>query len=823
MSLGATDQLRSLFLKGFKLSKQGNYEDPTYLGFKVIFDFGTLPVNNDDGMPPSPLLKHDNYVANPNSNPFGSAQYEGRSNPTVQFYSASGFLKDRETGITISGGDGKRSDMIDAFVRNLKELTDQYPWFIQSITGLDKLSQHPRGGYQDQGTFVFNPQRTKDKTIEFKTLESLNLRMTALATLYNQATFDYDNMRELLPRNLRRFTMYIFVSEIRNFFKTSRLIGSSTTLKAIDDLSSLLSPGNNPGNDVAYSYNENQSYPNVPSNIDPASSFNAFIGNIGNNAGLDNDLSMFQNQQDQSGIKPVIVFECKNCEFDFSESTPLTSETTQGSGQATPNTMSFKIHIGKLRMKSQFPNIRKDGKPLILADSWDGIRSSVEKTQSPGVLDDILSTGGELLTNFISNSLNDMVNEGVANFASNLKGSDQLILGNAYSFNTSQLAAGLSFNSAQNFFNSLGKASTSGLPNPQTMGQGGPPQNVYPGPGKQDQYPTNPGSDLGVPGRVYPTVNADVYSDVPGKDLGVPGRVYTAPTGDEYPTNPGPDLGVPGRTYIGPNGDEYPDVPGKDLGVPQRVYISPTGDEYPTNPGPDLGVPNRVYIAPTGDEYPTNPGPDLGVPNRVYIAPTGDEYPTNPGPDLGVPNRSYIAPTGDEYPTNPGKDLGVPQRAYIAPAGDEYPTNPGKDLGVPQRAYIAPAGDEYPNVPGSDLGVAARAYSGPAGDVYPNVPGSDLGIPQRDYASPASTIYPQPTKVFANGESRDSSNTFTSQPGTVYSQQIPQRSRGEIGKAYPQTSGDFIIDQPLNLGNVKPPDKYNISMDAFNTPQSEFE
>ena len=38
----------------------------------------------------------------------------------------------------------------------------------------------------------------------------------------------------------------------------------------------------------------------------------AFIGNIGNNAGLDNDLSMFQNQQDQSGIKPVIVFECKN-------------------------------------------------------------------------------------------------------------------------------------------------------------------------------------------------------------------------------------------------------------------------------------------------------------------------------------------------------------------------------------------------------------------------------------------------------------------------------------------------------------------------------
>ena len=34
MAIGATDQSRSLFLKGFRLSKQGNYEDPTYLGFK---------------------------------------------------------------------------------------------------------------------------------------------------------------------------------------------------------------------------------------------------------------------------------------------------------------------------------------------------------------------------------------------------------------------------------------------------------------------------------------------------------------------------------------------------------------------------------------------------------------------------------------------------------------------------------------------------------------------------------------------------------------------------------------------------------------------
>ena len=64
MSFGATDLLRSLFLKGFKLSKQGNYEDPTYLGFKIVVDFGALPVRADDGLPPSPLFRETSYINN---------------------------------------------------------------------------------------------------------------------------------------------------------------------------------------------------------------------------------------------------------------------------------------------------------------------------------------------------------------------------------------------------------------------------------------------------------------------------------------------------------------------------------------------------------------------------------------------------------------------------------------------------------------------------------------------------------------------------------------------------------------------------------------
>ena len=80
MGIGATDKNRSLFLKGFNLSRSGENEDPTYLGFKFVFDFGSLPVNLEYGWAPSPLLRVPNYTttdgaANMPQNMFGQPQY----------------------------------------------------------------------------------------------------------------------------------------------------------------------------------------------------------------------------------------------------------------------------------------------------------------------------------------------------------------------------------------------------------------------------------------------------------------------------------------------------------------------------------------------------------------------------------------------------------------------------------------------------------------------------------------------------------------------------------------------------------------------------
>jgi hypothetical protein len=869
MSLGATDKLRSLFLKGFKLSKQGKYEDPTYLGFKIVIDFGTLPIRDDDGLPPSPLFKEESYIPSgfSSANPFGQPQYSFRSTPNgaINFYSATSYLRERESGFPRGG---KRSDMLIQFKNNLTDLLNNYPWFFQTISGLDQLPLVARKGFAVETEGEFSSQRTAGKALEFTTLESLNLRMTALADLYNQATFDYDNMRELVPRNLRKFTMYIFVSEIRNFFKTSRLIGSSAALTAIDNLTSMLGSGNNPGTNLGNVAGEqNSEYNGGSSNTNPASAFNSFVGNVLDRGGVDNDLSLLRNQQDQSGIKPVIVFECRNCEFDFSESTAVPNEISAGSDTATPVTQSFRILVGRVRMRTQYPNIRQDGKPLILGDSWDGARSSVQKNPS-NLGSDILSIGGELLTNFLSNSLNDLINEGVASFIKpNVAGLDSLALGNIYSLNPSQILGNLSFNTSQQFLDQLGNInagfSKTELPNPQTAGLGGPPQRVY----KKtsgDVYTKVPGQDLGVSsvsgiqGRVYPAPGGDGYPTVPGPDLGVPDRVYTAPGGDVYNEVPGKDLGVPGRVYPVPVGDVYATVPGPDLGVPDRVYPAPVGDVYATVPGSDLGVPDRVYPAPGGDAYTTVPGSDLGVPDRVYPAPGGDAYTTVPGTDLGVPSRTYPAPNDDVYKDVPGRDLGTPDRAYPAPGGDVYNEVPGRDLGTPDRAYPAPGGDVYNDVPGKDLGAPDRVYVKPIGDAYTNVPGSDLGVPDRVYPQISEEVYPPnqnsiplteqrvyqdsvkradqtsieagpvytPTqKISTNGELRDQVNSFTTKPNPVYrrSEMESRKSRGDIGKAYPNTSGDFIVENPLDLGNLKSKDKYNISTGGMNPSPEKFE
>jgi hypothetical protein len=79
-----------------------------------------------------------------------------------------------------------------------------------------------------------------------------------------------------------------------------------------------------------------------------------------------------------------------------------------------------------------------------------------------------------------------------------------------------------------------------------------------------------------------------------------------------------------------------------------------------------------------------------------------------------------------------------------------------------------------------------------------------------------SKVYSETSQVSSRGELRSPESNFTEPPGRVYSPLRKNQSSGEIGNVYPVTSGDFIIEDPLNLGNSKPSDKYNVSLGDYN-------
>ena len=147
------------------------YQDPTYLSFTLLFNF------NDPEM--SPLLSGpaEDFIAK-------LAEDAGTKDT---------FYKDRLADLT-------------TFIESLRLINREMPWYWQSLSGLAKLQQ-------------FDPLKAylggDDSILEIETLESLNLPIAGLMHLYRRAIFDERKWAYILPKNLRKFKMVVYVTEVR--------------------------------------------------------------------------------------------------------------------------------------------------------------------------------------------------------------------------------------------------------------------------------------------------------------------------------------------------------------------------------------------------------------------------------------------------------------------------------------------------------------------------------------------------------------------------------------------------------------------------------
>ena len=761
------DSKRETWLKGISSTKYGKKEDPTYLHFRFIFDFAeSSEMDPETFLAPSPLFKsvvkdpigdvkaQQEAIKNGQSIETINAADSSFSTSTDFFYGSKSRINSRaqQGFFNINGGgvgymgaqnflaqrSNKRQQMLEAFKKGLRFVNEKCPYYFQSISGLDQLLKvdiknlHKAGG---------KAQRTG--TLNIECLESIDMRIFALAELYRKAIYDYTYHRVMLPENLRKFRMWLVVSEIRNIQLSYGI------------------------NDVLNPF----SIPSVAQGANFLDSFNTQTGLLDNAAGL---LQKSTNKdEDQYGSYELgpyaFIYQFDQCEFDFDESYPSFATIDNKGGSAVTN--KFKIHVGRVKdYKIQFNSLadimQKDDniKHMVLADVWGALAggtggnyTNYDYDKSDGIASVDFSSEpnpaeafAQMASNFITNSVADLKDQGVQI----LQGA---LLGNIYGLGG--INPGAAARSAQSLVNTL----RSGIPNPfkdnspQAQGLGGPGQRQYPEITEDvDEY-------KGVPGASQQNLGT-AYS-------GNPGNPGTA-SGDVYANNPGSDLGLPDRQYPKPGGDEYKNVPGSDSGVPGRVYPLVKGDVYLTNPGPDSGLPNRQYPVSSGDEYNDVPGSSLGVPTRLYPEPNDDAYSNNPGSDLGLPDRQYPPINEDAYPDLQSIETNDIGKVYPDPSnnygnisekeyddtqvsaldeniGDVYPDTINKYSEINEKVYkenielqdeslgevYKESKNVYPSVNDTAYQDSIRMNSSLNEDVYRNVPGRDLGTPGRNYES----------------------------------------------------------------------------------------
>lgn len=99
---------------------------------------------------------------------------------------------------------------LEAFKKVLIKINTEMPWFWQKVSGLELTQTY---GKMDE------PWRGSEKPkIDIECLEE-NVELTAigLMSLYKRACYDYERYIEILPKNLRRFRVWIVMSEVRTF------------------------------------------------------------------------------------------------------------------------------------------------------------------------------------------------------------------------------------------------------------------------------------------------------------------------------------------------------------------------------------------------------------------------------------------------------------------------------------------------------------------------------------------------------------------------------------------------------------------------------
>jgi hypothetical protein len=200
-------------------------DDPTYLGFSLMFDIlsplfnaaqiGDPPAAED----PAPENKLD-ALAGDISDGINSLKAKlgigGNSAGDAQSGPSEYPSEPSAVGYLVKVGEARRAKYLKAFIQGIQEVVKTRPYYFQTIAGLLEA-------WSKSADFALDPYtgvEAKDG-ITIGCLEAIDLKITGLFNLYRMAVYDERMKRFVLPKNLMRFDVYVDVHEIRKF-KTTR-------------------------------------------------------------------------------------------------------------------------------------------------------------------------------------------------------------------------------------------------------------------------------------------------------------------------------------------------------------------------------------------------------------------------------------------------------------------------------------------------------------------------------------------------------------------------------------------------------------------------
>lgn len=199
-------------IKNFRSLKGDNfnlYDEPGTYWFKPIFYFvrsgGSTEGINNEGLL-YPVWNMRNYNSGDGANQDMNSEATRRMILDTDFTTcAYNYL--------VRNDDNRRAVLLQRFVELLSNIATRSPWYFQSVSGLDTAIDHSEAF--KTGKFFGDDRRQ----ITFKLLpDAVDNRIGTLLDLYRSICYSWSSKREIVPSNLRKFDMgiYIFGSMIQN-------------------------------------------------------------------------------------------------------------------------------------------------------------------------------------------------------------------------------------------------------------------------------------------------------------------------------------------------------------------------------------------------------------------------------------------------------------------------------------------------------------------------------------------------------------------------------------------------------------------------------